>query len=175
LSLTRGHVLKSVRSSFKPVRFTAPPTLTAARGALAVRVSGIAGDELQRRALGRRAMRVILALLGLAAGRARDGSAQALPIAKRATLAVVGDAAIAWDGRTTFLALRRGATESNVVLGPHPNNGALIGYFVAASAAYTASVITLPKPWRYVVAIGVVGLESVCVAENLRWQATHGY
>jgi len=138
-------------------------------------MSAIGGDELQRRELGRRVVRLTVALLGLAAAHARDGSAQAVPITKSATLAVVGDAAIAWDGRTTFLALRRGATESNVVLGPHPNNGALIGYFVAASAAYTASVIALPKPWRYLVAIGVVGLESVCVTENLRWRAAHGY
>jgi hypothetical protein len=148
--------------------------LIAACGAPDARVCSIAiaGTELRRRDLGRRVRSVIIALLGLAV--ARDGSAQALAITNTATLAAVGDAAIALDWRLTFLSLQRGATESNVVLGPHPNSDALLRYFVVALAAYTAGVTVLPKPWRYMLAIGVVGLESVCVVKNLRWQPAHG-
>jgi hypothetical protein len=167
--------VESLKRSSKPVRITVPQRLIAACGALGARVSSIAiaGDELRRRELGRRVMAVVFALLGLAV--AQDGGAQAAAITNSATLAVVGDAAIVLDWRLTVLSLQQGATESNVILGPHPNSGFLLGYFVAAVAGYTASVIVLPKPWRYLIAIGVIGLESVAVARNLRWQSANAY
>jgi hypothetical protein len=165
--------VKSLRRSSRLVRLSVPQTLIAACVALGVRVSAIARDELRRRGLGRRALRFIFALLSLAI--AKDGGAQAPVITKSVAFTLVGDAAITLDWRMTVLSLERGAVETNVVLGPHPSSGALLGYNVVALAGYTATVMLLPKPWRYLVAIGVVGLESVCIAKNLRWQSAHRY
>jgi hypothetical protein len=117
-------------------------------------------------------MRVAVALLSLAV--ARPVGAQAPTIATSAGIAAVGDAAIALDWRTTVVILRQGAVETNWVLGPRPNTDALLVYNLAALAAYTVGSIELPKPWRYLMAIGVVGLESACVAINLHWQSADG-
>jgi hypothetical protein len=118
-------------------------------------------------------MRVAVALLGLLV--AREAGAQAPTIVTSAGIAAVGDAAIALDWRTTVIILRQGAVETNWVLGPRPNTDALVVYNLAALAAYTVGSIELPKPWRYLMAIGVVGLESACVAMNLRWQSADGH
>jgi hypothetical protein len=168
-------------TSAKPFRVT-PLKMRIApivgRGALGVYGCSTASEvpterEARRRDRGRRVMRVIVVLLSLAG--AREAGAQAPGIATSAGIAAVGDAAIALDWRTTVIILRQGAVETNWVLGPRPNTDALLVYNLAALAAYTVGSIELPKPWRYLMAIGVVGLESACVAMNLRWQSADGH
>ena len=129
--------------------------------------------EARRRDRVRRVMRVTVALLSIAV--AREARAQAPTNVTSAGIAAVGDAAIALDWRTTVMILRQGAVETNWVLGPRPNTDALVVYNLAALAAYTVGALELPKPWRYLMAIGVVGLESACVAMNLHWQSADGH
>ncbi len=68
--------------------------------------------------------------------------------------------------RNTLARTPGGMPEGNPLLGAHPSELRLDGYFLGALLLHTTVARLLPHPWRTVWQIGWVGAEGVVAARN---------
>ncbi|HVP66250.1 MAG TPA: hypothetical protein VMT17_03195 [Anaeromyxobacteraceae bacterium] len=66
----------------------------------------------------------------------------------------------------TSAALSAGAAENNPVLGPHPSNVKLVGYFSVWIVGHAAVTWLLPRPWREVWLGMGIGCEAAVVLDG---------
>lgn len=57
--------------------------------------------------------------------------------------------------------------ERNAILGKHPSELQVTGYFIGAYALTTLTAMALPEPYREYFQYVVIGVEGACVANNL--------
>lgn len=105
---------------------------------------------------------VLALLLALAAPAAR---ADALDVG----LLVAAESSLAVDMLQTLDIKRHpGHFETNPILGRHPSDPAVIGYFAACGAATYLAWRELPRPWRLLLPLAVIAVQVPQVSRNAR-------
>lgn len=107
----------------------------------------------------------MLALL-IVVGLARPARAE--PKALTAGLLIAAEVSLAVDMLQTIDVQNRWVrTETNPLLGPHPDTGRIVGYFSAAMVVTAIGTYALPERWRLLVPLAVLAVEVPTIGRNL--------
>lgn len=82
---------------------------------------------------------------------------------------VASTASIACDGGSTLWATSRGSREVGMarsLLGEHPDQTAVIGYFGMAAAVNAFVWLATPNDWRVAPSLAVISAEAVTITGN---------
>jgi len=111
--------------------------------------------------------KLILVLLVLIGGIARGEVV--IPRGVSLGLLVGAETTLAIDALQTTWGQRNNEWESNPILGRHPSDLAIVGYFGAAMVVTWALWQFLPPVWREIAAVVIIGVESWTIGRNASW------
>lgn len=82
---------------------------------------------------------------------------------------IAAQGSLVCDASSTHMAIELGGHEQNLVMGDHPGDGMIAGYFLASSAAVYGVNRVLPDALRIILNTVIVGAEIAAVQGNSSW------